>query len=65
MTWLCRVEQKLGIMKNGRIKSDNPETGAISKHGLDLEMIGIILDGCLNEDILQTLILMCMWSYLT
>ena len=39
-------------MKNGGIKSDDPETGAISKHELDLETIGIMLDECLNENIL-------------
>ena len=52
VTWLHGVKQKSVMMKNGGIKSDNPETGAISKHGLDLETIGIVLDGCLNENIL-------------
>ena len=35
--------------KNGRIKADDFETGAISKHGLKLKIIKIMLDGCLNE----------------
>ena len=36
-------------MKNGRIKVDNFETGAIPKYGLKLKMIKIVLDGYLNE----------------
>ena len=39
-------------MENGGIESDDQETGAISKHGLDLEMVRIVLDGCLKENIL-------------
>ena len=39
-------------MKNGRIKSDDTKTGAISNHGLDVETIQIMLDGCLNEKVL-------------
>ena len=44
LTQLCRV----GITKNGGIKSDDLETGAISKYGLDVETIEIMFDGCLN-----------------
>ena len=53
MTQLCRVKQKSGIMKKGGIKSDDLKTGAISKHGLDFEIIRIVLDGCLNENVLE------------
>ena len=50
LTRLHRVEQNPGIMKNGRVKSDNLETGAISIYGLDVETIGIMLDGCFRQE---------------
>ena len=31
-------------MKNGMMESDDPETGTISKHGLDVETIGIVFE---------------------
>ena len=39
-------------MKNGRIESDDLKTGAISKHGLDMKTIGVVLDGFLNKKVL-------------
>ena len=46
------MKTKIWYHSNGRTKSDDLETGTISKCGLDLEMIGTMMDRCLNENIL-------------
>ena len=40
------------VSQNGGMESDDLETGAIPKYGLNVEMIEIMLDGCLNKMIL-------------
>ena len=48
---LHRVKTRNGI-RNGRIESDNLKPGTISKHRVNMEMIGIVLDGYLNMKVL-------------
>ena len=52
LTWSHRVKKKSGVTKNGGIESDNLKTGAISKYGIDVKMIKIMLDGCLDKKVL-------------
>ena len=42
---LHRIEKIMSHRKNGEIESDDLKTGAIPKHGLDVKMIGVVLDG--------------------
>ena len=48
VTW---GETKIKCHKNGKMESDDLETGAIPKYGLDVEMIEIMLDGCLDKNV--------------
>ena len=49
---VTQSEAKIRSCKNGRIESDDLKTGATSKHGLDVKMIGGVLDGCLDKNAL-------------
>ena len=49
---LCRIEKSPVTEKNGRTESDDLKTGTIPKHGLDVKMIEVVLDGCLTKKVL-------------